>query len=1034
MIPPWNVPVAGGAASASGGGGGLGGGSAAKVERVRPKIFGFVVHEKARLQRWQEGVRDNRPVAASPRGGRLLASPSPLSTLISSPSGSDTSLSGTTSQVFPRQLRASPLATPPAMNGNDDRSKRPIRILSFDGDTFGGLSSLTIASRLANQLGTPSHPAKLCDWFDLIIGSGSGGVVALLLGRLEMDTNEATRKYAEISRTLFGPRAVKEISKGRKLEIEPLCAWIKGLCDGEPLLASDDSKCKVNFHNSEPSNTNTAAPVSTPFYPPDQQRQIFGRKQDVNRVFKLLAKLDLNGMKGHVAVVGVGGLGKTSLAREVMADTRAPEYGAPTFVACERLLTLPEFQRELLRFRAPHGIREGENLGDAVKSVLINERRLIILDNLLDNPFEAPNDYRQFVLSLNGIPNLTLIITTRNHQLTSNFNTTRRIHTLRLGGLSDNAADQLFRDEYDREDPSRHLTAPEPCLPDLLQLLSGIPLAIKLVAACARSQPSLQAVINLWKEGASAAWEIDGMDGREYSLEVSLSLSFKSLSSDTIDLLRLLSELPHPMYSRQLQLASPASPAIITPAINAALRCSIAQIRPDIIGRKELEILEPVRQYICRHWSLDVNGRVGRQLALGYFAQGTVFKLDQLRSGDQEHERELYLDGDKNFNAFLEITQGVEDEGVQQHRANAVLRFIDEEGTRADADVRLEVRRTLLGTLLVRCINCSSEGHFQLVKVLHEAGAPVDVENEYGNTPFLTAAKNGHLSTAKGLLDLGAFIEAQNGDGNAALHLAALQGDFRLAKLLLESGASAGTKNKFSATPLHLTMLDHRSDTAEQIKGRVDVAHLLVASGAPLAAQDGIGKTPLHKATHAHSLERVRLLLNAGASVDSKDANGSTPLHLIGGNLDTYGNVLDVTEILVRFGAPLDWKDNNGETPLHAAVASCPPEVVKALLTAGSASVVNTKNSRGQTPLRIAVKKNEPYYFDPLRWRPSIWDAELETARLLIDFGAAPDVKDDAGITPLRLAAGKGDWELVDLITEALEARGLYEDLLESAL
>lgn len=33
-------------------------GAALKAERYRPKIFGFQVHEVAKLQRWQEAVRD----------------------------------------------------------------------------------------------------------------------------------------------------------------------------------------------------------------------------------------------------------------------------------------------------------------------------------------------------------------------------------------------------------------------------------------------------------------------------------------------------------------------------------------------------------------------------------------------------------------------------------------------------------------------------------------------------------------------------------------------------------------------------------------------------------------------------------------------------------------------------------------------------------------------------------------------------------------------------------------------------------------
>jgi len=34
--------------------------AALKAERYRPKIFGFQVHEIAKLQRWQEAVRDRQ--------------------------------------------------------------------------------------------------------------------------------------------------------------------------------------------------------------------------------------------------------------------------------------------------------------------------------------------------------------------------------------------------------------------------------------------------------------------------------------------------------------------------------------------------------------------------------------------------------------------------------------------------------------------------------------------------------------------------------------------------------------------------------------------------------------------------------------------------------------------------------------------------------------------------------------------------------------------------------------------------------------
>jgi casein kinase II subunit beta len=39
-------------------GGLLASSAAKKVERVKPRIFGFMVHEAARLQRWQEKIKD----------------------------------------------------------------------------------------------------------------------------------------------------------------------------------------------------------------------------------------------------------------------------------------------------------------------------------------------------------------------------------------------------------------------------------------------------------------------------------------------------------------------------------------------------------------------------------------------------------------------------------------------------------------------------------------------------------------------------------------------------------------------------------------------------------------------------------------------------------------------------------------------------------------------------------------------------------------------------------------------------------------
>jgi patatin-like phospholipase/acyl hydrolase len=72
----------------------------------------------------------------------------------------------------------------------------PIRVLSLDGGGVRGLSSLYMLKELMAQIkrqqGIDSSNARAnqllrpCDVFDLICGTSTGGLIALMLGRLQM--------------------------------------------------------------------------------------------------------------------------------------------------------------------------------------------------------------------------------------------------------------------------------------------------------------------------------------------------------------------------------------------------------------------------------------------------------------------------------------------------------------------------------------------------------------------------------------------------------------------------------------------------------------------------------------------------------------------------------------------------------------------------------------------------------------------------------------------------------------------------------
>ena len=49
----------------------------------------------------------------------------------------------------------------------------------------------------------PDEVPKPCDYFDLIAGTGTGGLIAIMLGRLRMNTKDCMRVYVQMTRKVF---------------------------------------------------------------------------------------------------------------------------------------------------------------------------------------------------------------------------------------------------------------------------------------------------------------------------------------------------------------------------------------------------------------------------------------------------------------------------------------------------------------------------------------------------------------------------------------------------------------------------------------------------------------------------------------------------------------------------------------------------------------------------------------------------------------------------------------------------------------
>ncbi|KAG8950943.1 hypothetical protein FRC04_007007 [Tulasnella sp. 424] len=88
----------------------------------------------------------------------------------------------------------------PGVSRHLSPSPRPLRLLSLDGGGVRGIISLIILEQVMREV---APGAKPCEWFDLIGGTSTGGLIAIMLGRLRMSIPECIAAYHELAKEVF---------------------------------------------------------------------------------------------------------------------------------------------------------------------------------------------------------------------------------------------------------------------------------------------------------------------------------------------------------------------------------------------------------------------------------------------------------------------------------------------------------------------------------------------------------------------------------------------------------------------------------------------------------------------------------------------------------------------------------------------------------------------------------------------------------------------------------------------------------------
>ncbi|KZV76207.1 hypothetical protein PENSPDRAFT_570179, partial [Peniophora sp. CONT] len=330
--------------------------------------------------------------------------------------------------------------------------------------------------------------------------------------------------------------------------------------------------------------------------PPPSPGIFYGRAREIDHIIDLV----LHKSPARVAILGPGGIGKTSIALTVLhhPDIQTIYTHRRFFVSCETVTTADGVVLELL---TTFGLIHDPQQGILPQQVLLNHLQslpggILCLDNL-ETLWDVETRATEHLLTtLASFSQLTLLVTTRGSRRPMHVAWTRPF-LAPIMPLSLDAALQTWdaicevHNEYSIK---------------LVHAVDCLPLAVTLLANLAESESS-KMLWERWEHDKLEVLHTQDSDNRLSNIEFSIELSFRGpkLKDDvqTVQCLSIICMLPQGLHESRISLFADAYSQVLP-----KFRSSIALLQGLCLVYSSddgfVRVLSPMRHYIQAHHPL----------------------------------------------------------------------------------------------------------------------------------------------------------------------------------------------------------------------------------------------------------------------------------------------------------------------------------------------------------------------------------------------------------------------------------------------